>query len=40
MAGKGQPNAAARAAEHYFSTLERATTLDDAWRIVLSAPRR
>ena len=39
MAGKGKPSAAARAAEHYFAALERATTLDEAWRIVLSAPR-
>lgn len=39
MAKKGQPSATARAAEHYFATLERATTLDEAWRIVLSAPR-
>jgi hypothetical protein len=39
MAAKRQSSAAARAAEHYFATLERATTLDEAWRIVLSAPR-
>jgi hypothetical protein len=39
MPRKGQPSAAARASEHYFATLERATTLDEAWRIVLSAPR-
>lgn len=39
MARRGQLTAAARAAEHYFATLERAATLDDAWRIVLSAPR-
>ena len=34
-----KPSASQRAAAHFFETLERATTLDDAWRLVLSAPR-
>ena len=35
----GKPSPAARAAAHYFEALERVTTLDDAWHLVLSAPR-
>lgn len=28
-----------RAARHFFDALERASTLDDAWRFVLSGPK-
>jgi hypothetical protein len=30
---------AERAARHFFEALERVTTLDEAWRFVLSGPR-
>lgn len=34
-----KPNARDRAAAHFFEALERASTLDGAWRVVLSAPK-
>ena len=38
MAKSGK-HASARALEHFLGALERVTTLDEAWRFVLSCPR-